>query len=499
VARKSRLGGWWRDPGWFFVIVGALFGLTFIATVPPLQGPDEHDHFYRSYELAHLRLFPLEHMGDPELDPSVADTMPAGIAELIDPFLIHPDGTLVVGPDVNAKVRAGKVWDYLFRPLNKADQVPVPVNNAATRQRPPVGYVPMAVAVAAGEAVGLSALGIVYLAKLAALAAWLAAGFFAIRWWPFNRWALAALLSLPAFLLQATTMNLDMSQNALGAMLLAAVLRVCYGPRPGVSGELAGSGQVGGQVGWDGLGWGGTVGLTVLASGFVLTKPTAVIFLPVVLLLPAARCPRIWRVSAKWLVLVVPVVLVAAWNRVGGGLTVSNPHVDPSGEGPDQMDYLLGHLPEAIALIPRYIWNQDAGLWSMFGTIAMYTGVMSLAIYATFVAVTAYGTCSDQPQPVLPVRQRLLLGTMALAHFCAVCLALYLGYSPIGARFIDGLQGRYLLIGLVFLLPVWQHLVRVRPAGYARFIRAVPLTILAIAVLSAIARYYETPLAVLAT
>src|SRR6185503_12020762 len=111
---------------------------------PPLQVPDEQQHFYRAYQLSELRIRGVVN------GAAAGAVLPSSLAELADRFL----GTRIIHTD--RPVRPSPLWNTLsglWTPLEPERREFVEFTGAAFYS--PLAYLPQVAALVAGRAAGL--------------------------------------------------------------------------------------------------------------------------------------------------------------------------------------------------------------------------------------------------------------------------------------------------------------------------------------------------------
>ncbi|MEJ1937713.1 DUF2142 domain-containing protein, partial [Nostoc sp. NIES-2111] len=152
----------------FYVTVGGLCMLAMCLLTPPFQVPDEPQHFYRSYQLSRLEIRP--EVGDGRAGGSLPDSLPALVEQQLGTLEHHQLERRIPQRPLSETLAA------LDTPLAASQQRFVEFTGAALYA--PSGYVPQALAMAAGRAAGFGPLGLLYAGRCAnalatlALTAW---------------------------------------------------------------------------------------------------------------------------------------------------------------------------------------------------------------------------------------------------------------------------------------------------------------------------------------
>jgi hypothetical protein len=156
-----------------FLVIALAWGVAQVFLVPPLQVPDEGDHWFRAWALTDGQL---------TADRDGMVTLPASFARTADLYTrLVADGV----PPVSLEGQAGFAgYEDLFNSPGPSGTVRVA---SRVLSYGPVGYLPQAVGVGLGRLVGAPPLTCFYLARLGNLFAAAALLFFAIRLAPFGK------------------------------------------------------------------------------------------------------------------------------------------------------------------------------------------------------------------------------------------------------------------------------------------------------------------------
>ncbi|MBO0727621.1 MAG: DUF2142 domain-containing protein [Acidimicrobiaceae bacterium] len=265
------------SPATWFLVVVVPFGLAILALLPPSQGLDESNHFYRVYSITDGHILPV-HQGNrwggeiPACDIryqmrvfSQAAT-PGGSIDARN-FLSTPPGC----GNAPAKFVAFENTS-LYSPVAYAPQVVGLWLSRATRLPLPVQFY-------AGRVLGLlTFVLIVYMALRAA---------------PRGRLVLLVVAAMPMSVVEATGYSADGMTIALGLLSTALIIRC-------VAKEDAGIGTF------------AALGVALLALS--LCKSTYFLLAPLVLLVPGRMFPsRAWEAAAKGAVLAAVALVSFAW------------------------------------------------------------------------------------------------------------------------------------------------------------------------------------------
>lgn len=201
-------------PERFFLLAAVFFGICLTFLVPPLQSPDERNHFYKAYQVSEGRFFP------EKTDQRLGGQMPYSFKVFSDPFM-----------------KAGGNEYYRVRPEFISGAFGLYVNDGVkefedfpnTAYYAPVSYLPHAVALFVLRQFNASVGTLYYGGRLIVFLFWLACMFFIIKMVPVYKWLLTALILLPMNIYISNSFSADVVTNILSFFFIALVLRYISG------------------------------------------------------------------------------------------------------------------------------------------------------------------------------------------------------------------------------------------------------------------------------
>jgi uncharacterized membrane protein len=396
---------------YIFLVIALAWGVVQVFLVPPLQVPDEGDHWFRAWAITDGQL---------TADKQGMVTLPASFAPAADLY------TRLVNIGVLPPSLEGQPGFAGYEDLFNSPGPPGTVKVASrVAIYSPVGYLPQAVGIGLGRLVGAPPLTCFYLARLVNLLVATALLFFAIRLAPFGKQLFALVALLPMTMFELASVSCD-ALTISGAMFFTALLLW--------ESKRATLRRV-------------DIALVLAASALLLNvKPGYwAIVLLVLLIRPAqvgGRLRYLAFVAANLLVVAgvfLIVLLLTSTDSRAQSMGVPQAH-------------LLFILNQPLGFL-GILWSnlQDRLLaWTLqsIGALGWFTIALPAAFYL-FVLATGpmflIRTSDDEVGPQL--RSRALLATVGVAVFVSMAVALYAFLSPAGSGKID-FQGRY-------LAPVW--------------------------------------------
>jgi hypothetical protein len=456
-ARPARAGR--LTPGAAFLALAGSFGLFFALATPPHDPPDEARHHARAWLVSGGRL---RVVGEA---PGHAASVPRDITQLhrrghhwsdaqVERGLLGAAGR--TGPHDPAELRA-----LLRGSLARWDLQPVRLLTPYN----PVLYAPYLPAFWIARALELSAAAGLLLARLFGLALWLGGTWLTLRIAPCQRWLLAAVALLPMSVFQAASISADPLTQLAIFWLFAEWLRAAArgdsprGPRD-------------------------VLRLVAAALALGLVKPG---YAPL-----ALACAGLPGSAGSRFAITAAALAAAALPTLGWAAVLHaarEPAVVPGADPVAQLQFVLGHPFAFLAAVGDTV----AGLWDrwlegMVGNLGHFDVEIPKAATALGLAAVA-ASASLERGALAPGRRLLLLGAF-LATSLALFAMAYLGWTPVGAERIPGVQGRYFLLVLPFALVALPRLPRVPERGLALAVVAALGLVLTTSAVAMLRTYY---------
>ena len=437
---RRRRGAAWQAgesgflPFLFLACALPVLALTALLT-PPGQAPDEPAHLIRVNSLLHGALMPVRKSAtDSDTGKPIEQ-----VGVRIDSGLLTAgfgETTQIDGRPVVTSADLAAMQDVSWTHQRIFASIP----NTATYF--PMAYLPAALGLGVGKLVGASPFSCIILARLVDAAAYLVIGAATLAVAGYGRAIFLAVLLLPMSLFLGGTLNQD-------GLLIALTCLACAGLTRGTPG--------GRKLGFAAF-------LVVL-----LAKPP---YLPLLGLfaLPLAR-PGFWRRAGQVCLASLPVLLWAAvvvlFITVPFGKPPYHPGVLYTGLGM-LMDRTnaAANLHILLADKARFV-TLPLHTLALFGTdkLKEMVGVLGLLqvtfphwfyeLWWSVVVFALLGVSVSLRPEVLPLPVSLLNNAVILTviAFTAwlIMISFYLSWTNVGMDFIDGLQGRYVLLLLPFL------------------------------------------------
>ena len=395
-------------PDRFLLVAGLLFGLGLALVTPPFQAPDEPAHFYRAYRLSEGRL---------DLIPpkSTGVDLPASVVEITGlrgdlPF--HPE----------RKIAPETILAAFRIPLEPDRREPAWFPN--TLQYPFVPYVPQALGIALGRLFGAPPLVLLYLARLANLIAGTLMVVFAVRRLPAFQWLAVMVALTPMALFLRASASAAVTAAGAAFLLVGAVARLAWGEGPARRN-----------------------GLVLLAASTAALCASKAAYFPLAFLaflIPAARFPQGRRARFLLVHTVLALTITAyaiAVSRTAGTIRVDTPGVDASRQIRDSLADPLGFL---AVVATDYATHAHRYAGQLVGKLGWLDTKLPAPLILAYLAMLC-GLLFVDANPGIEVRpwQRVFITAVILTTLVLISASQYAVWTPYGAKYIEGLQGRY--------------------------------------------------------
>lgn len=404
------MSGLLSHPDRFFLAVSLTFGLALAAVTPPFQVADEPAHFFRAYRVSEgrLALVPRPGRGSAELPSSVRETARSLLGNI--PF--HEE----------RKIAPEKILAAFRAPLEPEKREPVLFPN--TLQYTFVPYVPQALGILLGRLFDAPPLVLLYLARLTNLLFGTLAIVLAIRRLPAFRWLAAMIALTPMASSLRASASADVATMSAAFVFMAVAAKLIWGPPVPAR-------------------WRDLVLLTVGAVAFCASKAAYFPLALLVLLIPATRFPA--RRRAGFLAIHTGLWLLATAWAIATSRAVGSIRPDAAIDSGRQIRDALADPPGFLWIVAEDYAAHGAGYLAQFvgklGWLDVWLGTPFLAVYlAVLLALLLLDAGRD-----VDVRpwERIVPAALTLATMVLISASQYAIWTPYGASYIDGLQGRY--------------------------------------------------------
>lgn len=407
------------SPQNLFAVLAVLFGLVFVFLTPPFQGADEVEHFSRVYQITRHEIVPGELTSD----------LPASIVKAETDLKGNIPGYL------RHKANLALEGKLLSQHLSPKDTVQATVVAASYSPAP---YLPQIVVVYLLRHLNISPEVLLYVARLTALAAWVALIWLAIKELPIGKWALFVVALSPMAVYDSATVTADTMTTAYAFLLVALIFKMAFLPRLSQP-------------------WPNYTFILLLSVLLALSKSAYILIPLLVLVIPRANMSNL----KKAVVITSTLLAGLTWAQLTGHLNeaavrLRYPLVMASPTA--QMKDLIAHPLHGVFVEVNTILtsNSNGFVMSLPGFLGWadtpIPAWVTIWFYVLLVLALLY---HDGPLKLALGRTlRLWSAIIFVGTSALVVLALYLTFTPTGSSYAQGLQGRYFLPALVLLIPL---------------------------------------------
>ncbi len=414
---KKRLQIWVAAPDKVYLAIALIGVLGFIFITPPFQGPDEESHYVRVQYIANGQLFPSESM-----------ELPTSIMKVAKITFYDKD----IRGRTNQHYELGRTKEALKIPYH-TDETYKPVLVTYN----PILYLPAVPGVALANALNLSPLISLYIARISLGLVAILLFFVSIKLIPNKKYLLVAVALIPTLIFQQAVVNADGISYALLALFIAYLLNLRQRKTIESKNWLI---------------------LSLLFIAVFLAKPLLYVFLPLVLVLVKRRHAVRWFAGMA----VLGVVLYLIYNSLSNVYpqTVYIAGTPKEVDSASQMQVLSEQPKRGL----RVLWNtymtsygddEARGVIGIFGAADVIYPLWMASVYIAILTLAAFIRIDDKNDSS-PLHRYWRIAAIGLcaAYFMGVNLALYLGYSPVNFDIVYGVQGRYFLPIIIILAMV---------------------------------------------
>ncbi len=203
-----------KEPARLFLWLALLLGVLYILITPPLQVPDEINHFLRAYQITQG-----EFMAS-QVENRLGGKLPASLRE----FSLIWERVIA---DTGATSSLQELQQALAIEIG-SEQIWYDFPNTGIYSF--VNYLPQAIGIILIRPFTSSVLVIYYSSRIISLTFWVILSFLAIQTIPGKKWTLFALAMLPMSLYINSSISADMPINALSMLWIAYVLKLLKQP-----------------------------------------------------------------------------------------------------------------------------------------------------------------------------------------------------------------------------------------------------------------------------
>lgn len=412
----------------FFVFAAIVFEIVFTIVTPPLQAPDEFNHFYRAYQVADGHFLP------ERTKNRLGGEIPVCFNEFTAPYFYAFTNLKYV-------LYGQEVQDAAS--VQFTDSVTEFKDFPNTAYYSPVSYAPQALAMAIVKQFNCSVTAIYYAGRIGGFLFWLVIMFLVIKIVPLYKWLFATLILLPMNLYLANSLSADTVTNCLGFLFVALVLKYAFSESKITKKQLL-----------------------LLLLIIILIGLAKVVYVGAIVLLLIIPANKFTSNSARYIsvsiIFAIASVIVFLWSATIMKFYITYAEYDPKhnffiglsscANYHAQKAYILEHgfyfftvIYNSIFRHPEQFLMGYIGVFGQSDTPMPNIVYYGAYIFILFLAVTEYN------KHQFNIRQKIIIFAGAFGSFVLLLLSQHLIWDCIGEGIVDMVQGRYLIPIFPFL------------------------------------------------
>lgn len=411
----ERVKSFLQKPQNLFLALGLTFGILLCFVTPPLQVPDEFDHFARAYQLAQGQLFSTHNR---ELGiglDTVGGELPTSMIEFEQTYAQYQN-------EDAAPVTLGQLKQSLSTPLNKENHTFSPIT---AFNYSPVPYAGSIVSSFIGQQLNMSPLLMLYLGRILCLLIAVTLIYFAIKQTPILKSVFVILALMPMVLFQISSVSADSFGIGIAFLSVAIIFKYAF------SKDVAHIGKK--QVAI----------LVLLFACMALWKQAYAPFALLYFLIPMQKIGSKQKYFGLGiLVMLLSLLPMLLWSAANSAIiTAATTPIN-------QFNSILSS-PLAFAKMLFLTYYSESGMGYFLQTIGVL-GWLNVPISFLFHTLPYFIVLSlvvlyENKKAVFNRINRIVMFLVCAGVIGLISLSLYLIWTPVGNTIIDGIQGRYFL------------------------------------------------------
>ncbi len=434
----------------YYFWIGLLLCSIYLILTPPIQSPDEQNHFFRVWHVSNGNLF-----AEKTENNRLGGVLPASLKEWTDPFLRLKNCD-------TCKVTQKECKDFLNADIDAANSEFIDFAN--TGFYPTINYLPQAIGIKfAGlfsEKVGFA----FYFSRIFNALCWLLLTSLALKIAPAFKWHLLLLLMLPSSLAFHISANQDLIVHGFGFVFIAVLIKYAISEQ-----ELT---------------WRNYATVSALLTVLLLMKPTLI---PLCLSFLVITHKYKWtkRMALMGVLSILPLLAFIFSSFSSSYLFIPYDQYDPEarigqtlnpGVDPDaQLKHILEHPFSShwifLKSIALSLPSTAAHYLGKFGWMANYLPGWLIALLSMSIALITQTAVNP-----LRRKQRIILFVTFAMLVLLFCISMYMLWVPVGHPELWNIQGRYFILFIPILLLCIPNFLKINSPWVQRFILLVLIT-----------------------
>ncbi len=409
-------------PQHFFLFVAISFFLLLNIVTPPLQAPDEFNHFYKAYQIA----------GGQFLPNKVDNRLGGEIPNSINKFVFSFDNAAT-----EKRLTLSKQDVFNGFHITYTQDTARFKDFPNTSYYSPISYLPQAISIFITKQFTCSVATMYYAARLFAFLLWLICMFFVIKTVPVYKWLVTFICLLPMNIYITNSFSADTVSNILSFLFIALILKHTFSETPFRVKDL--------------------IPLLIIISLLALAKVVYAALVLSFLIIPFTKFKsKSFYFSSIGILFFVAFIVSYYWSSVV--MSHYTPYVDYNPEHRDwiclthnsnyyeQKAYILSNGTYFLKVIYHSLFNHPNtyldGYIGVFGNSDI--PLPNLLLWTSY-AVLIFIALFEKNNFSFTLQQKLILVVASFAAFVLLLLSQHLTWDAVGEGVVDVVQGRYLI------------------------------------------------------
>ncbi len=405
-----------------FIILGFTLGFIYLGLSPLFSGSDEHNHFYRIYEITEgVMITPTNKVVGSKLPESLYNTFNKASENNTNVKYKHIKDMAAVSLNKNKTMQYGNLWSNAY-------------NNTALYS--PIQYFPQTIGFVIGKFLGIGPYWIGMLGRVFNLIFFVMLGFYSLKIIPKSKLFYMMILLSPNMLQCATTLSADAFTNVIFLLLIAYIFKLCYNKKIVTTKE---------QI------------IILLLS--IIISLCKIVYLPIVFLILLINSNQFkngkkGKIFFSIVTIVLSIIVSLAWmNCTNGVFAIAYDKTEI------QKRFIFGNIFSYIMIFIRTFINYIVKyIECLFVGTTMYHSQLQIPSIVSFlyVGIVILSMINEKVYKKLSDYKKIIIAGVGIIIVGLISTAIYIQctaqYFSVGNPTIEGIQGRY-FIPVVMLLP----------------------------------------------
>lgn len=386
-----------------FLMIAIPLGIIYMILIPVGRANDEQNHFWRAYEISQGHLLSEKNsdgIGGREYS-----------SELVD-FFLPKDGIVDYKDELNSlKVKKDGTTRYTMFP------------NMSLYS--PVSYIPQSLGILLGRILHFPTLLIAYCGRMFNFIFWLLITYFAIKIVPFKKTTILAISLIPVSMQSAASLSADALINAIAIFFISLIMYLKYTKKDFLNKK----------------------DYLMLIASLVIISLSKIVYVPLCLLLFLIPKERFKNSKQKKVIIIGMILGVIITNLIW--LKISSSYLIEIRAGvnsKEQVKNVLSHpINYMIVFANSILEGFQSYIYSAFGGELAYQTVRLSTLYTyiyliIFILLVIFDSNKKQ-QDI----DRILMALIDVIIIALIFTSLYVQWTPLKSKLIEGVQGRYFI------------------------------------------------------